>query len=138
MPTPVYNPTTGSWEYPGAAPGSIRAGILRTVAGNSSPALVAPSLSDEVVLQRQLERKQRLASLRGRASTFLTGPRGVGLGLPTSDIAMAFLRSAIDAEPQYGLTSDTTQGREANAGDKWGNGSGPVPPRQPYGRRRGF
>lgn len=55
-----------------------------------------PQLTDEITLLRGLQRKQQLAAMKGRASTFLTGPRGTGLGLPSSDIAQAFIRAALD------------------------------------------
>lgn len=52
-----------------------------------------PDITDEAVLRKQYERKRRLAALQGRGSTFLTGPRG--LGGPSSEIATAFLRAAL-------------------------------------------
>jgi hypothetical protein len=78
-----------------------------------SPALPLPgqpTLTDEMTLLRQFQRKQQLASMRGRASTFLTGPRGIGRGLPSSDIATAFALAALN-DPEY----ETTTGPEAIA-----------------------
>ncbi len=73
------------------------------------PTLAAPpNLADEFLLGRMYARKQQLASLRGRASTFLTGPRGIGAGLPTSDIALAFLRAGLEEPPAPYTTSTTT------------------------------
>lgn len=58
-----------------------------------------PDITDERVLLRQYARKRQLAGMRGRTSTFLTGPRGLGAGLPTSDMAQAFLLADIGEEP---------------------------------------
>jgi len=71
-------------------------------------ALAIPSITDSVILARQFERKQQLAALKGRMSTFLTGPRGIGAGLPTSDMASAFLQASI-REPQPTVTPDASK-----------------------------
>lgn len=64
-----------------------------------------PTLSDELVLMRSFERKQRLRAMQGRSAAFLTGPRGVGAGLPSSEIAMAFLRAGLDEASPWPTTT---------------------------------
>lgn len=59
-----------------------------------------PDITDERVLLTQYARKRQLAAMRGRTSTFLTGPRGIGPGLPTSDMARAFLLADIEGPGQ--------------------------------------
>lgn len=101
--------------------------------------LAAPTLADEFVLLRQYQRKQQLASMRGRASTFLTGPRGIGAGLPTSEIAMALLRAQI-AEPEQPYTVDTTTDAVAAAFERRTGPSAPSAEtawRRPTYRRAG-
>jgi hypothetical protein len=66
-----------------------------------------PDLTDEAIIQRQLQQKQRLASMQGRSATFLTGP--MGLGGPSSELATAFLRAKLDENPLGNLpTTDKT------------------------------
>jgi hypothetical protein len=110
----TYDPVAGQWRMEGnTGPGTIRGAVQRAIAPpGSSPRLDVPTITDEAVLVRQLERKQRLASLRGRASTFLTGPRGIGAGLPTSDIALAFLRAGLEEPGPYPTTSGSVAGAE--------------------------
>lgn len=92
-----YDPKSGQWKYD-EEPRGVR-GLASRAGLPVGPLPPSPTLTDELVIQRQLQRKQQLASLRGRSSTFLTGPRGVGLGLPTSEMATAFLMARIDDEP---------------------------------------
>jgi hypothetical protein len=108
-----YTPFTG---YGATQPGGFDLGNLFPGLGGGAPAETAaamglpglPTLTDEVVLRRQLERKQKLAAMRGRASTFLTGPRGVGLGLPSSDIASAFLKAKLAERDDIATTTAQT------------------------------
>lgn len=88
-------------------PTTILGEVMRTqgLLGQATPTV--PDITDEVVLRKQYERKRRLAALQGRTGTFLTGPRG--LGGPSSEIASAFLRAALEP-PQPWPTVPRTAG----------------------------
>ena len=88
-----------------------------------------PILADEAVIRAQYLRKQKLAAMKGRASTFLTGPRGVGLGMPGSDVAMAFLRASLE-DPAPG---DYTSGPGTRQGWPGAEVRNPVPAAPPDG-----
>lgn len=75
--------------------------------GLPSPPAGLPTLTDEVVIKRQLERKQRLATMQGRGSTFLTGPAGI-YG-PPSEIARAFLLAKMQQQPDFGVAPGLTR-----------------------------
>ncbi len=75
--------------------------IQQAVAGLRPPTAI-PDITDEVVIRAQFERKRRLAAMQGRGATFLTGPRG--LGGPSSEIANAFLRAALQPPAPWPAT----------------------------------
>ncbi len=91
-----YDPTTQRWrdDPSGNSVFSLAKSIWEMQRKSGLPP--TPDITDTAVIMAQLEKKRQLAALRGRASTFLTGPRGVGPGLPTSEIAQSFLQSAIE------------------------------------------
>lgn len=79
----------------------------------------APDYTDEAVIQAQLERKQRLQSMQGRASTFLTGPGGqpaFGDFTPSNEIAKSMLLAKLkqyDWQKTYSSGSGTSNLNQA-------------------------
>ena len=84
-----------------ATTGAIGSAITRAATRTASGFPPAPTLTDEVVIAAELRRKRQLAAMAGRASTFLSGPRG--LGGPSSELAETFLRARAEA-PTYATT----------------------------------
>lgn len=84
--------------------------VLTKVAGkNDLLAPPPPDLTDELIIRKQLETKQRLSAMQGRSGTFLTGP--AGLGGPSGEMALAFLRAKLDENPfgNLPMTNYTTE-----------------------------
>lgn len=84
-----------------------------------------PDITDEAIIRKQLETKQRLSAMQGRAGTFLTGP--IGLGGPSSEMALAFLRAKLDENP-FGNLPTTNYTTETPPPPGFETGSRPKPP----------